>query len=90
MPDEMYLSNAALGAHVRTFGTAFRNGDPMLVRQVHAMLARGEAFQAECKRRGVRFLPKQVMRPVYAKAGIAEGKVIRLRLNDFYAVPPAV
>lgn len=38
--------------------------DPAMLPSIKAMTARGEAFGSECKRRGVRFLPVQVMRPI--------------------------
>ena len=44
--------------------------DEALVPTLQAMLARGEAYQSECKHRRVKFLPKQVMRPVYARASL--------------------
>lgn len=58
-------------------------GDPILVEKLQAMMARGDAYRMECKLRGVRFLPRQVMRPVFAKAGLADGPICKLRRPDF-------
>ena len=48
-----------------------------------AMIDRGEAFGAECKRRRVKFLPLQVMRPIYMKAGLSVGPMIKPRSAEF-------
>lgn len=58
--------------------------DETLVPTLQAMQARGEAFLSECKLRRVKFLPKQVMRPVYARAGLADGPILRALPNGFY------
>lgn len=58
--------------------------DEALVPALQAMMARGEAFQAECMRRRVKFLPKQVMRPVYAQAGLSDGAILKAQPDAFY------
>ena len=57
--------------------------DPALVPTMQAMVARGEMFGNECKRRGVKFLPTQVMRPIYQKAGLSAGPMVKARSNEF-------
>jgi hypothetical protein len=61
--------------------------DPMLVQQLRAMVARGDAYRHECKRRGVTFLPTQVLRPVFANAGIPNGRWLKSRAEDFLLFP---
>lgn len=61
-------------------------GDPELVKQIQSMMARGGAYQKECQRQGVKFLPKQVMRPVLARLGIADGPMIKPRSDEFLVV----
>ena len=51
--------------------------DPALSALLRAATARGVAYSAECVRRRVKFLPKQAMRPVYEKAGLGHGPVVR-------------
>lgn len=58
--------------------------DLALVPTLQAMVARGEAVQAECKRRKVKFLPRQVMRRILAKAGLEDGTILQPRSNDFF------
>ena len=58
-------------------------GDLMQTEKLRAMMARGEAYRIECKLRGVRFLPRQVMRPVYARAELADGPTCKSRGPDF-------
>lgn len=60
--------------------------DRMLTKQIIDMIARGEAYHAECKQRHVKFLPKQVMRPVFAKNGLSEGRILKPRNMDFLTV----
>ncbi len=56
--------------------------DPMLAPRLQEMLARGEAYRAECKRRGLRFLPKQVMRPILTESGLGVGPMLAARSSD--------
>lgn len=58
-------------------------GDPMLPKQILDMMARGEAYHTECEHRRVKFLPKQVMRPVFATKGLSEGPMLKPRKLDF-------
>jgi len=53
---------------------------------LQAMIARGEVFKAECHRRRRRFLPRQVMRPVWLKAGLVDGVMLRSRPDDFFSM----
>ncbi len=57
--------------------------DPALAPALKAMIDRGEAFGAECKRRGVKFLPLQAMRPIYIKEGLSVGAMIKPRSEEF-------
>lgn len=44
--------------------------DNRLADQIGAIVRRADLTRAECARRGVKFLPKQVMKPIYAQAGL--------------------
>lgn len=57
--------------------------DPTAITAMKAMIDRGEAFGVECERRGVKFLPLQVMRPIYMKAGLSVGPMVRPRSDEF-------
>lgn len=57
--------------------------DPALVPALEATIARGETFGNECKRRGAKFLPLQVMRPIYKEAGLPVGPMFKSCTNDF-------
>ena len=45
-------------------------GDPGLYKQLADRVRRDELLKAEKARRGVKFLPKQVMRGIYECAGV--------------------
>jgi hypothetical protein len=49
-------------------------------------LTRGRLYVAECDRRKVRFLPRQVMRPVFAKVGLEHGTLIKHGPSDFFVL----
>ncbi|MDW5418114.1 hypothetical protein R6242_16225 [Iodobacter sp. CM08] len=58
------------------------------------MIKRGELVRSECKRRGARFLPIQVMRPIYQNAGILEDSakrnaVLKIHDSDFFIINTA-
>lgn len=44
--------------------------DTRIADQIGEVLRRAELARTECARRGVKFLPKQVMKPIYAQAGL--------------------
>lgn len=44
------------------------------IREMAEMAQRKELARAECRRRGVRFLPLQVLRSVWAAAGVKPGR----------------
>lgn len=52
--------------------------DATLSPAIQAMLARGSAYMDECQRRKVNFLPKQVMRPIWAGKGLTDGPLFKL------------
>ena len=56
--------------------------DPDLSIAMEAMLERGNAYKAECQRLGRKFLPRQVARRAWLKAGLADGRMIRSRQDD--------
>lgn len=58
-------------------------GDPEVLKQLQACLVRGEVVCAECIRRGVRFLPKQILRALFAKAGLQDGLTAKPRRHEF-------
>jgi hypothetical protein len=57
--------------------------DASLAPTIQVMLARGEAYMGECKRRKVNFLPKQVMRPILASKGLTDGPLLKSRGSNF-------
>lgn len=69
-----------LGGEVMVFDP---KGDPHLIPQIRAMHVRGSLYSAECHLRGVKFLPKQVMRPVYVREGIGVGPMVKAGKSDF-------
>ena len=62
--------------------------DASMAPTIRAMLARGEAYMGECQRRKVKFLPKQVVRPIWASKGLTDGPLVKSRrtnlLMDFF------
>ena len=58
--------------------------DSDLKRKLTQLLRRSQLYVDECERRGVRFLPVQVMRPVFAVDGVANGKY-RRNLEDRFS-----
>ena len=64
---------------------SFVNGkaDVSMVQNLQAMITRGEIYMAECQRLKVKFLPKQVMRPIWAGKGLPDGPLIKSRNSDF-------
>jgi len=54
--------------------------------QVSEMLTRGRLYAVECARRKVKFLPRQVMRPVFAKVGLEHGPLIKHRPSDLFVL----
>lgn len=57
--------------------------DASLAPAIQAMLARGDAYMGECQRRKVRFLPKQVVRPIWANKGLTDGQYLKSRGTNF-------
>ena len=51
--------------------------DAELAPTIQAMLGRGDAYMVECKRRKVKFLPKQVVRPIWASKGLKDGPLLK-------------
>lgn len=49
--------------------------DSNLTQTIQNMLARREAYIGECQRRKVNFLPKQVVRPIWASKGLTDGQI---------------
>lgn len=77
--DDFVLANADLERHMEFIGTTggkepfvFIDGkaDAQMIPSIQKMLKRRELTKYECVRRGVRFLPKQVMRPIFADNGL--------------------
>lgn len=62
-------------------------GDAHLGDEFDNMIRRGWLLQAELERRRVRFLPLQVMRPIYAHEGLSPGRVVKSRQSDFLLFP---
>jgi len=65
------------------------------IRARERMATRGELVVAECKQRGLRFLPLQVMRPIYAAAGVLEAgtkrnPVLKKRPIDVLNINPSI
>jgi hypothetical protein len=60
-----------------------RQDDSELVPTLQAMVLRSEAYMGECKRRKVKFLPKQVMRPILAGKGLTEGVLLKSRGTNY-------
>jgi hypothetical protein len=58
--------------------------DAAMAPTLKAMLARGEAYVGECQRRKVKFLPKQVVRPIWAGKGLTDGPLIKSRGADLF------
>lgn len=58
-------------------------GDPHLISQMLAMSDRGALYSTECSVRGVKFLPKQVMRPVFVREGLGDGPMVKTSVGDF-------
>lgn len=48
----------------------------MLSPQLRLLRARAHAYRAECTRRGVRFLPSQVMRRIFQQSGLSDGPIL--------------
>lgn len=65
--------------------TVFIDGkaDASLAPTIQAMLARGDANMGECQRRKVKFLPNQVVRPIWAGKGLTEGQFLKSRGTNF-------
>lgn len=57
--------------------------DASLAPTIQAMLARGDAYMGECQRRKVKFLPKQVVRPIWASKGLTDGQFLKSRGTNF-------
>lgn len=51
--------------------------DTELAPTLQAMLVRGETYVGECQRRKVKFLPKQVVRPIWASKGLKDGPLLK-------------
>lgn len=60
--------------------------DPTMVPTLKAALKRGELRSAELRRRGLKFLPSQVLRALFAKEGLAFGPAIKSHSEDFLII----
>lgn len=60
--------------------------DPSMVPALKDALKRGELRSAELRRRGLKFLPSQVLRKLYANEGLALGPAIKSRHEDFFRI----
>ncbi|MBQ0917031.1 hypothetical protein KBW71_01120 [Hydrogenophaga aromaticivorans] len=83
-PSKEHLLEYSRLTNVKSFDA---KADFTLVPELKEMMSRGEAFRDECRRRGVGFLPEQVMRPVYEKKGLVYGPRLKTRPIDFYLNP---
>lgn len=52
-------------------------GDPHMAGQIDRLIRRRSLRDAEYRRRGVKFLPKQVMAPLYERAGLQSPRTTR-------------
>ena len=78
--DDFVVANADMERHMRFIGTTsggkepfvFIDGkaDAQMIPAIQKMLKRRELTKDECIRRGVRFLPKQTMRSIFAANGV--------------------
>lgn len=50
--------------------------EPMLSTELRDMRARALVYRSECLRRGVKFLPEQVTRQLFDKAGLSCGPML--------------
>jgi hypothetical protein len=68
-------------------------GDFELSNQMQRMMVRRKIYSVECGRRGVKFLPQQVVRPIYAREGVPSVprdkgiKVKKMDSSDFLILP---
>lgn len=60
--------------------------DRAMTQKMGDMLVRGRIYSEECRRRGVKFLPKQVVRQLFAKTGIPDGVMFGARASDIYTL----
>lgn len=62
---------------MKSFTIIDGKADASLAPTIKDMVARGEAYMQECDRRKVRFLPIQVIRPIWASNGLADGPLLK-------------
>ncbi|MFK4706235.1 hypothetical protein ABIC83_003074 [Roseateles asaccharophilus] len=90
-PDSSVLFNAikdpAYAGGVRYIDP---KGDHSLATSIHDIYARSRIFVREARRRGVRFLPSQVLRLLFVKAGLSVGSFYKhVREDDVYLSAPS-
>lgn len=89
-PDSSVLFNAIKNQVDGGFLYIDPKADSSLLPAMLAINERSRIFVKEARRRGVRFLPTQVLRPLFAEAGLTVGRFYKDARgdDDFLTFPP--